>query len=132
MTGPSLAKAASDAIIERKEELARAITDALYAGHPELLARHGEAGRAKCLQDMRYNLEHLAPAVALDDPPLFGRYVEWLARMLGARGVAAGDVRQSIEVTEAVLLARFPADHAAAVQPSLRAGVAAVTSQTGR
>ena len=127
MTGSALSVAASDAISERKEELARVITDALYAEHPALLARHGAAGRAKCLQDMRFNLEHLASAVALEDPALFGRYVQWLARMLGARGVAASDVRQSIELTETVLVARFPADHAAAVQPSLRAGIAAVT-----
>ena len=127
-----MAMATSDAIVERKEELARAITEALYAEQPSLLARHGEEGRTKCLQDMRYNLEHLAPAVALEDPALFGRYVQWLTRMLGARGVAGGDVRRSIEVTEAVLLARFPAALAAATRASLHAGVAAVTDTTAR
>ena len=132
MTGSPTAMAASDAIVERKEELARAITEALYAEHPALLARHGEEGRTKCLQDMRYNLEHLAPAVALEDPALFGRYVQWLTQMLGARGVASGDVRRCIEATEAVLLARFPADQAAATRASLRAGVVAVTDATAR
>ena len=87
MTESVIAMAASDSLIERKEELARAVTDALYARQPALLVRHGEAGRIKCQQDMRYNLEHLAPAVALQDPALFGRYIQWLVRMLGARGL---------------------------------------------
>ena len=132
MTGSGTATAASEAIIERKEELARAITDALYAEDPALLVRHGEAGRIKCQQDMRYNLEHLAPAVALEDPPIFGRYVQWLVRMLGARGVAGNDVRRSIEITEEVLSARFPADQAAETRASLRAGIAAAADTSSR
>ena len=73
---------ASEAILDRKEELAREITQALYDHEPGLLERHGERGRSKCLQDMRYNLEHLAPAVGLDDPALFARYVTWLDQLL--------------------------------------------------
>ncbi len=132
MTESAIAVAASESILERKEELARAVTDALYAEHPALLAQHGEAGRLKCQQDMRYNLEHLAPAVALEDPALFARYVQWLVRMLGARGVAGDDVRRSIETTERVLSARFPADQAAATRASLRAGAAAVADASAR
>ena len=69
-------------LVGEKEGLARAITDALYRERPDLQAKYGDAGRAKCLQDMRYNLEHLAPAVALDDPPMFAGYARWLLGLL--------------------------------------------------
>ena len=117
---------ASEAILDRKEELAREITQAIYDHEPGLLERHGERGRSKCLQDMRYNLEHLAPAVALGDPALFGRYVTWLDQLLRARGVATDDVRLSIEMTARVISARFPSDQATAVLPSLHAGISAL------
>jgi hypothetical protein len=66
-------------LLAEKEGLALAIADALYRERPELAAKYGETGRAKCVQDMRYNLEHLAPAVALDDPSMFAGYARWLA-----------------------------------------------------
>lgn len=117
---------ASEAILDRKEALAREITQALYDHEPGLLERHGERGRAKCLQDMRYNLEHLAPAVGLDDPALFARYVTWLDQLLRVRGVATDDVRRSIEMTARVISARLPAEQAMAVLPSLDAGISAL------
>ena len=65
---------ASESLLSHKEDLARAITDSLFAAQSDLLARYGEPGRAKCLQDMRYNLEHLAPAYALGVSDLFAQY----------------------------------------------------------
>jgi MerR family transcriptional regulator, light-induced transcriptional regulator len=100
---------ASESILGHRESLAREITDVLYAGDATLLPRFGEQGRAKCLQDMHYSLEHLAPAVALDDPPLFARYVTWLASLLAARGIDSRDVRRSLEATRAVLAERLRA-----------------------
>lgn len=118
MASAGIAAIAADALLQRKEELARAITDALYAAMPELLQRHGERGRVKCLEDMRYNLEHLAPAVALEDDSLFVRYVTWLCDMLGARGVGTDEVRRSLELTRDVVQSRMqPAEGVAATAP---------------
>ncbi len=103
MTDSAVAVRASDAILARKQELAQRITDALYASDPTLHERFGDAGRAKCLQDMSYSLEHLAPAVALEDPTLFARYVLWLEQLLAARAVGSDDVRRSLEVTQEIL-----------------------------
>ena len=114
MAPTDVAADAAASLLQRREELARAITDALYADMPELLPRHGERGRIKCLEDMRYNLEHLAPAVALSDDALFVRYVTWLRDMLGARGVGVDEVRRSLELTHEVLQARMSAHEAAA------------------
>ena len=119
---------ASTSLLDRKEELASAITDAMYASDPTLMSRYGEAGRAKCLQDMRYSLEHLAPAVALSDPSLFTRYVIWLENMLAARGVPSDDVRRSLEATRRTLRGHLPAAETDQILPSLDAGLAALST----
>ncbi|MGI9090199.1 MAG: hypothetical protein ACR2GG_03730 [Gemmatimonadaceae bacterium] len=118
---------ASDSLLARKSELAHEITDALYADEPALLERFGEAGRVKCLQDMHYCLEHLAPAVAMDDPSLFAGYVTWLESLLAARGIGSRDVRRSLEATRAVLAQRLrPAESAGALR-CLQAGLASLS-----
>ena len=127
MNASAVATRASDSILGRKEELARAITDALYAGDPALSERFGEAGHAKCLQDMHYCLEHLAPAVALNDPALFARYVLWLENLLAARGIGSEDVRRSLEATSNVLQQRLLPNEAACVLRCLRAGLASLS-----
>ena len=91
------------------------------------MQRFGEGGRAKCLQDMHYCLEHLAPAVALDDPALFARYVVWLKNLLAARGIGSDDVRRSLEATEAVLAELLRPDEAVGVLSCLRAGLASLS-----
>ncbi|MEO6525987.1 MAG: hypothetical protein ABIP93_05135 [Gemmatimonadaceae bacterium] len=93
--------------------LAREITDVLYANEPALLERFGVAGRAKCLQDMHYCLEHLAPEVGMDDPSIFARYVTWLQGLLAARGIGSREVRRSLEATRAVLAQRIGPDESA-------------------
>lgn len=114
---------ASSSILDRKDELARDVTDALYAADPTLLERFGESGRAKCLQDMHYALEHLAPAVALDDPSLFASYVRWLESLLAARGIGSRHVRRSLEATQRLLAVRLHPDEAACALRSLQAGL---------
>ena len=113
-------------LVAEKEELARAITAALYRERPDLHAKYGEAGREKCLQDMRYNLEHLAPSVALDLPSMFEGYARWLVGMLGARGIPTDEVARSLSLTRAALDERFPPDEAAAAAPALEAALRAV------
>ena len=124
MTAPGAGRRASESLLDRKEHLALAITEQLFAKDPSMLVKYGERGRAKCLQDMRYNIEHLAPAVALGEPELFARYVRWLEELLRVRNVPADDVRRSLETTEAVIAARLPAEEAAAIAECIRAGLA--------
>lgn len=118
---------ASESILRRKEELAYGITDVIFVDDRTLLERFGEVGRAKCLQDMRYCLEHLAPAVALNDPSLFARYVLWLENLLAVRGISSRDVRRSLEVTQALLAERLRPDEAVSVLQCVRAGLASLS-----
>ena len=58
-------------LVARKTTLAQTATDALYADMPELTDRYGAAGRERCLEDIRYTIDHLIPAVDLAQPSLF-------------------------------------------------------------
>jgi hypothetical protein len=123
MAASRVTESASESLLARKAEIARAVTEALYTEMPELMEKYGETGRRKCLQDMHYNLEHLAPAVALGEPVLFARYVVWLREMLASRGVPADEVRRSLELTAEAVRARLPAEEAIPVVDALAAGL---------
>lgn len=109
-----------------REPLARDITAALYTEMPELTKRYGERGREKCVQDMRYNLEHLAPAVELEEPAVFASYALWLHDLLRARDVPLREVVRSLVLTERLVGERLPPDEAGEVSRSIRAGLAAL------
>jgi hypothetical protein len=131
MTTPSAARA-SESLLRFADELARATTDALYARRPDLMERWGERGRAKCLEDMRHNVEHLAPAVGLDDPSIFARYVRWLDDLLRARGIPSDDVRESLELMRDAVAARLPHDESARAAASIDAGLATLADEAAR
>jgi hypothetical protein len=118
--------AAAEALLEQKEAIARSVTGLLYAERPWLVDRYGERGRLKCLQDMRYNLEYLAPAVELDDPGMFARYATWCDGVLRSRGVPTDDLVRSLELMEWDVAARLPREQADAAAACLRAGVQAL------
>ena len=122
----SAAARAGAALLEQKETIARAVTGLLYAEMPWLHDRYGDRGRVKCLQDMRYNLEHLIPAVELQAPEMFARYAGWCDGVLRARGVQTAELLRSMELMESDVAARLPAEEAAAVSECLRAGIAAL------
>jgi hypothetical protein len=74
---------------------------------------------------MRYNIEHLLPAVELGDPAMFARYVEWLDGMLRSRGVDTADVVRCLELLRDECGRRYPDDDPA-IRPIIDAGLSAV------
>jgi hypothetical protein len=129
MAEMSAGTAAAERLLAEKDALASAITSALYAEMPELQEKYGDYGRRKCLEDMRYNLEHLAPAVDLADPAMFVAYVRWLEELLRARKVDGREIARSLRLTEEILRQRLPSEQLEAVLPSLRAGVDALPTE---
>jgi hypothetical protein len=119
-----LATRASETLLARKEELALAVTDAVYAARPELRDRYGEIGITRCREDMRYTIEHLAPAVALGEPTLFGGYVTWLVELLRARSIPEDDVRLSLVSLCEILGERLPPDESAEAARIIAAALA--------
>lgn len=125
----SSARRAADRMIASKEELATSLTAALYADMPHLHERYGERGRRRCHEDMRFNIEHLAPAVALEQPQMFASYVTWLDELLRARNVDTSEVVRSLELMIELLRDRLDSDEADAATRSIRAGLAALEAQ---
>jgi len=111
-------------LLRDKEALADAVTQALFDDMRELQAKYGDSGREKCLQDLRYTIEHLIPAVDLAQPDLFASYVRWLDAMLRARNVSTREVVRSLELMERVVRDHLAADEADAVSACVNAGLA--------
>ena len=122
---------AAAALLDLKDLVARSVTGLLYAEMPWLVDKYGERGRLKCLQDMRYNLEYLAPAVELDDPATFARYAAWCDGVLRSRGVPTDELLRSFELMEYDVAQRLPREQAEAVAACLRAGVQALRGAGG-
>jgi hypothetical protein len=127
--GVSAGDSAARRLLGEKDTLSLEIADALYAERPELMDRYGAAGRERCREDLRFNLEHLAPAVALDEPALFAGYVTWLAGLLSARRIPGEEIARSLALTGEAIARRFPPDEAAAAQGVLAAGLRVLAGQ---
>ena len=123
MTSAPAARA-GERLVAMKEELATSLTERLYADMPALTDKYGETGRVRCHEDMRFTVEHLAPAVALSDPSLFSGYVRWLDELLRARNVDTAEVVRTLELLEALVAELLPADEALLAVPCVRAGLA--------
>ena len=116
------ARAAAE-LLARKAGLAQTATDALYADMPELMDRYGPVGRERCLEDIRYTIDHLIPAVDLAQPSMFASYVGWLDALLRARNVSTREVIRSLELIEQVVRSELAPDEANVVATCLRAGL---------
>ncbi|NUO37848.1 MAG: hypothetical protein HOQ17_06575 [Gemmatimonadaceae bacterium] len=123
---PTPSSDAAALLMRDRDALAYEVTAALYAESPTLMEKHGERGREKCLQDMRYNIDHLIPAVDLADGAMFARYVEWLDGLLRARHVATRDVVRCLELLRDRCTARYPSAESGAIGDIIDAGLGVV------
>lgn len=94
---------AAERIYGMRRELAAKLTDRHFARRPELEARYGAAGRAKCSQDAEYHLAYFSQAMALGVADLFADYVAWAASMLASRGIPRDDLRADVMELDALL-----------------------------
>ncbi|HEV2762626.1 MAG TPA: cobalamin-dependent protein [Pyrinomonadaceae bacterium] len=118
-----LHKSAARLILSECASLAEAVTARQYEAQPELAARYGEAGRAKCLQDAGYHFSYLADAVASASPSLFSDYVGWAKVMLGARNIPAADLARNLALMQEVVRQRLPPEASAVVDEYFDAGL---------
>ena len=106
-----------------RDAIAAAVSSRLYAERPAMLEQYGESGRAKCMQDMRHNIEHLAPAVELERPALFEQYVVWLHELLLAHGVATVDIERGLRLLDAEVRERYGARDGMTISSVINAGL---------
>jgi methanogenic corrinoid protein MtbC1 len=92
----------------RRGELAETIVAAQYDLQPYLGPRYGEAGRAKCVQDVQYHLAYLAEAIASASPALFADYVAWARVLLAGLNLPAEHLATNLRCMRDVLWRQLP------------------------
>ncbi len=91
------------AIAERCDEIARTVVEAQFRRWPDLYGRYGEAGRAKCVEDLRFHVLYLAEAVGADSPALFRAYAGWVKVLFAGLRIPVEDLCSSLEILRDVV-----------------------------
>lgn len=129
MSEMTVGRHAAEHLMFDREAIARATTNTLYEEYPELIERYGERGREKTLQDMHHNVDHLIPAVDLDDPQMFAKYVQWLDSVLRSRNVDTIYTRRCLELVVEEARARYDAAESDGIARIVGAGLAVIAGQ---
>lgn len=117
----------ADLLTRRTADLARETARLHLARHPEFAERDPEAEQ-RCAEDGEYHLQHLAAALAMGRPELFGEYVGWAADLLAGFGREHQELDEHLRAVVDVIagdlgedhgaVARATVDHALAVTPA--------------
>ncbi len=74
-------------ISEAKHAVAESVTDEFFVRHPDWVARYGDAGRVRGIEDAKYHIDFLASAIESGSTAPFEDYARWSSRMLASRGI---------------------------------------------
>jgi hypothetical protein len=118
----ALQAAIGEQLRARATEIGRACVDRQYAATPEVLTKFGEAGYRKSVSDAEHNVSFLAESIALGDPMVFRRYIEWLRGVLAAAGVPAPVLPAHLELLAEVATELVP-EHGDIVRQYVRAAL---------
>jgi MerR family transcriptional regulator, light-induced transcriptional regulator len=110
MSALELSRKSGEEIDIIRTELAEIITVKHFDQKPELGARYGAIGRAKCRQDAAFHLSYLSEALQNSEPALFSDYVLWAKTMLAERGIPERDLADNLRVLRESLAEVLPAD----------------------
>jgi methanogenic corrinoid protein MtbC1 len=91
---------AAETIRATLDQTAAAIAARHFARHAEALARYGEMGRQRCLEDARFHLQYLATALEAESDALFLDYVGWAKVVLAQRHVPERDLAENLAIVE--------------------------------
>lgn len=105
-----------------KGELARQIVVEQWSRNPKFETDYGDVGFSKCVQDVTYNLSYLSQAIAVESPPLFNNYVEWIQVLFKGLNIPVHELRESLTITIEVLGEHFP-DHTAFINRYIQMGL---------
>jgi methanogenic corrinoid protein MtbC1 len=106
-------QAIRQAIDARREALAEAIVARYYDLDPESWRAHGEAGRARCVQDAGYHLMYLGEAIGASSPAIFIDYVDWLRVLFAGLGFPVDSVALTLECMRHVIRRELPQEQSA-------------------
>lgn len=103
-------------------DLTEDVVSTLYASHPEWMVRWGEAGRARCRDDVTYHLSYLADGLALGRPDQFASYITWIAGYLETLGIPRDHLAETLVALDGATRRRLPVEHQDAILAVLAAG----------
>jgi len=113
----------------QKDELALLIVDEQWRRNPEFKTRYGEAGHAKCVQDVKYNLSYLSQAIASDSPPLFATYIDWVRTLFKGLKIPTHELSESLEITGGILKQRHPDEAIPIITTFIEGGLHQLTDE---
>ncbi len=98
-----------------------AVTERFFATHGSAYVRFGPRGREACREDLAFHLEFLRPVLEFGLPQPMVDYLVWLASVLGARGIPAEHLPQSLDWLADFFAGRIGGADGAVVVAALRA-----------
>ena len=117
---PTQLEAAAATIRRERETLAAQIVAEMYH-NPFWDARYGKSGRARSLEDARYNLDQLASVLDLQIPDELVYYYRWLRDVLVVRGMCTQHIVEIIETMRVAVEPRVAPEARATLSAWLRA-----------
>jgi MerR family transcriptional regulator, light-induced transcriptional regulator len=118
-------------VADLRHTVAEAVTEEFLRRHPDWADRYGPRGRERGIEDAEYHMDFLAGALLAGEPEAFADYVRWARRVLEARGIEGRFLHESLEQVGGALGLRLDAEARSAVEPTLRAGLAACVEPAG-
>lgn len=98
-----------DQLIEAdKESLAKQIVATLWEHNPEFSTRYGAIEYDKFVQNVKYNLTHLAQALASDSQALFVNYVDWIKVSFTGINISTEELSETLDITLKILQNHYP------------------------
>ena len=113
-----------------RERVAEAVTGEFFARHPDWLARYGERGRGRGIEDACFHMDFLAGAVEAGSAGPFADYARWTVRVLGGRGIEPRFVAENLEQIGQALVAHLQDAEQAHVARLVHAACAAAREDT--
>jgi len=105
--------------------VAEAVTDEFFRRHPEWVARYGERGRQRGLEDAGFHMDFLAGAVEAGLAGPFADYARWTVRVLAGRGIAPAFVAENLRQIGAFVLPQLTEEERAFVASLVEAACSA-------
>jgi hypothetical protein len=116
--------ALANQVVDAERRLAVRVAELVYERMPELAARYGAAGRARCEEDTAMHLRFVASAVAVGESRIIADYLAWLAPLLARFRVPQEDLDANLDAIEDAMRELVPdaADRVAALLAEARGG----------
>ncbi len=110
----------------KKSEFAELIVAEQWRRNPAFTDRYGESGKAKCTQDVGYNLSYLSQSIAADSEPLFVTYIEWVKTLFEGLKIPTRELSESLSITAEVLASEMPGEDLSVSAKFINAGIKAL------